>query len=61
MERYASTIDVGTGGLRGISLPLPLFFVAKLDMTIRIEDNLFFWRVDLYLLGSISLKVLYCI
>lgn len=60
MERYASTIDVGTGGLRGISLRLPLFF-AKLDMTIRIEDNLFFWRVDLYLLGSISLKVLYCI
>lgn len=41
MELYASTIGVGTGGLRGISLPLPLFF-AKLDMTIRIEDNLFF-------------------
>lgn len=60
MELYASTIGVGTGGLRGISLPLSLFF-AKLDMTIRIEDNLFFWRVDLYLLGSISLKVLYCI
>lgn len=60
MELYASTIGVGTGGLRGTSLPLPLFF-AKLDMTIRIEDNLFFWRVDLYLLGSISLKVLYCI
>lgn len=59
MELYASTIGVGTGG-GGISLPLPLFF-AKLDMTIRIEDNLFFWRVDLYLLGSISLKVLYCI